>query len=62
MTSEDFPVPVPPTMATNWPGSTVKLMRDSTSSPVPEAAYLKETSLNSTMPLGAGRREVSSLF
>ena len=54
-TKEDLPVPVPPTMATNWPGFTSKLMWESTSSPVPVATYLKDTSRNSTSPLGAGR-------
>ena len=44
-------------MATNWPGWTVKLMWDSTSSPVPVATYLKDTSRNSTLPRGAGRSE-----
>ena len=48
-------MPVPPTMATNCPGLTWKLMWESTSSPLPEATYLKETSRNSTSPLGAGR-------
>ena len=55
MTREDLPVPVPPTMARNLPGSTVKLMWESTSSPLPAAWYLKDTSRNSTAPRGAGR-------
>ena len=47
-------MPVPPTMATNCPGSAVKEICSSTLSPVPEAMYLKDTSLNSTSPLDAG--------
>ena len=54
-TSVDLPVPVPPTMATNCPGSTVRSMPWSTSSPLPEALYLKLTPLNSTLPRLSGR-------
>jgi len=59
----DLPEPVPPTMATTWPGSAVKLMWDRTSSPVPVRLYLNDTSRNSTFPVvtcGAARSPVAT--